>query len=84
MFQTGEQANLFPPIAESLPPHFYGSWMEYWKIHAASRHEIEIKIDKFNFVPVTMTVAAGTRVTWTNEGRRAAHGGERRHENLQI
>jgi plastocyanin len=32
-----------------------------------SRHEIEIKIDQFNFVPMTMTVAAGTRVTWTNE-----------------
>ena len=42
------------------------------KIHAASpedknSHEIEIKIDNFSFGPMTMTVAAGTTVTWTNE-----------------
>jgi plastocyanin len=27
---------------------------------------IEIKIDNFNFGPMTLTVAAGTTVTWTN------------------
>ena len=27
---------------------------------------IEIKIDNFSFGPMTMTVAAGTTVTWTN------------------
>jgi plastocyanin len=28
---------------------------------------IEVKIDNFSFGPMTMTVAAGTTVTWTNE-----------------
>jgi plastocyanin len=27
---------------------------------------IEVKIDNFNFGPMTVTVAAGTTVTWTN------------------
>ncbi len=26
----------------------------------------EVKIDNFNFVPETLTIAAGTTVTWTN------------------
>ncbi len=26
----------------------------------------EVKIDNFNFTPTTLTVAAGTTVTWTN------------------
>lgn len=28
---------------------------------------IEVKIDNFSFGPMTMTVAAGTTVTWTND-----------------
>jgi plastocyanin len=28
--------------------------------------QIEVKIDNFSFGPMTMTVAAGTTVTWTN------------------
>jgi plastocyanin len=40
--------------------------------HAASPEDkgpraIEIKIDNFSFGPMTMTVAAGTTVTWTND-----------------
>ena len=27
---------------------------------------MEVKIDNFSFSPVTLTVAAGTTVTWTN------------------
>jgi amicyanin len=27
---------------------------------------VEIKIDNFTFTPATLTVAAGTQVTWTN------------------
>jgi plastocyanin len=27
---------------------------------------VEVKIDNFNFAPAELTVAAGTRVTWTN------------------
>jgi plastocyanin len=30
------------------------------------RDAIEVKIDNFSFGPVTMTVAEGTTVTWTN------------------
>lgn len=29
--------------------------------------EVEIKIDNFSFTPATVTVAAGTTVTWTND-----------------
>src|SRR5579862_9252774 len=41
------------------------------KIHAAGPGGpppggIEVKIDNFSFGPMTMTVAAGTTVTWTN------------------
>ena len=32
----------------------------------AAAKTVEIKIDNFSFAPGTVTVAAGTRVTWTN------------------
>ena len=42
------------------------------KIRAASPGDpppggIEVKIDNFSFGPMTMTVAVGTTVTWTND-----------------
>lgn len=43
-----------------------------WKVRAAAPGDrpaggIEVKIDNFSFGPMTMTVAAGTTVTWTND-----------------
>jgi plastocyanin len=32
----------------------------------AQASNVEVKIDNFSFGPATLTVAAGTRVTWTN------------------
>ena len=34
---------------------------------AAHAEEIEVKIDNFTFAPRTLTVKAGTTVTWINE-----------------
>lgn len=33
---------------------------------AAQASSVEVKIDNFSFGPATLTVAAGTTVTWTN------------------
>jgi plastocyanin len=33
---------------------------------AASQPTVEIKIDNFSFTPPTLTVKAGTQLTWTN------------------
>jgi len=33
---------------------------------AASAADAEVKIDNFSFTPATLTVPAGTSVTWTN------------------
>jgi plastocyanin len=32
----------------------------------AAADKVEIKIDNFNFTPATLTVKAGTEITWTN------------------
>lgn len=42
------------------------------RIHAAGVVEespkgVEVKIDNFSFTPMTVTVAVGTTVTWTND-----------------
>jgi plastocyanin len=47
-------------------------WAGARRIHAAGVGEgaakgVEVKIDNFSFTPMTITVAAGTTVTWTNE-----------------
>jgi plastocyanin len=36
------------------------------KLLAASPEAVEIKIDNFSFTPPTLTVKAGTQITWTN------------------
>jgi plastocyanin len=36
------------------------------KMTAASSPTAEVKIDNFSFTPATLTVKAGTQVTWTN------------------
>ena len=37
------------------------------KTHAGSQESAnQVKIDNFSFTPTTLTVAAGTTVTWTN------------------
>src|SRR6202451_1009863 len=33
---------------------------------AANQPSIEVKIDNFSFTPTTLTVKAGTQITWTN------------------
>jgi plastocyanin len=33
---------------------------------AAGAPAVEVKIDNFSFTPATLTVKAGTRITWTN------------------
>lgn len=39
---------------------------ELWGASAASGPDAQVTIDNFSFTPATMTVARGTRVTWTN------------------
>jgi plastocyanin len=43
----------------------------YWTAAAGaaqdSKPEEQVKIDNFSFVPQTLTVKAGTRVTWVNK-----------------
>ncbi|HSE12434.1 MAG TPA: cupredoxin domain-containing protein [Rudaea sp.] len=34
---------------------------------AGAPHEVTIRMQKESFVPASLTVAAGTRVTWTND-----------------
>jgi plastocyanin len=34
---------------------------------AASPEAVQVKIDNFSFTPPTLTVKAGTQITWTNE-----------------
>lgn len=36
------------------------------RARAASSPAVEIKIDNFSFTPATLTVKAGTQITWTN------------------
>jgi plastocyanin len=36
------------------------------KAVAAGPSTIEVKIDNFSFTPATLTVKAGTQITWTN------------------
>jgi plastocyanin len=47
-------------------------WAGARRIRAAGVGEgapkgVEVKIDNFSFTPMTITVAAGTTVTWTND-----------------
>jgi len=35
-------------------------------LNAQEKAPMEVKIDNFRFTPATLTVAAGTTVTWTN------------------
>ena len=36
------------------------------KAHAADTNSAQVKIDNFSFAPETLTVKAGTPITWTN------------------
>jgi len=59
LFVTGVFALALLAVAITAPPQ-----------HAMAAGEspaTEIKIDNFSFAPQTVTVAAGTQVTWTNQ-----------------
>jgi plastocyanin len=45
-----------------------GAFYESFRVHAEQQPAatMEVKIDNFSFGPTTLTVTAGTTVTWTN------------------